>query len=63
MLMIFVLFRSDFFKKEKKRACYILMLFSTELLFKMKHDFDAQSKTKVFKMFLCQYDLNIFIIA
>ena len=39
------------------------MLFPTELFFKMKHDFDAQSKTKVFKMFLCQYDLNIFIIA
>ena len=47
MLMIFLFFRLDFFKKEKK-ACCRLMFFSIE-----SYDFDAQSKTDVLKMFLC----------
>ena len=36
MLMIFFVFREDFFKKQKKTAGCILIFFSTELLFKMK---------------------------
>ena len=56
-VFLLLFFRPDFFKKEKKRACGILMLFSTDFLFKMKlwikqNNFDAQSKPDVLKMFL-----------
>ena len=63
--MIFLFFRPVFFKKEKKRACYILMFFSTESLFKMKpyiiqQDFAAESKIDVFKMFFMVIRLRNF---
>ena len=59
--MPFLFYRLGFFKKEKKRACFVLMFFFTELLFKIKcqityHDLDVQSKPHVFKMFFWQYD-------
>ena len=66
MLMVFFLFfRLSFFKKEKKRACCIFMFFFTHLLFKIKlsiteHDFDAQSKTDIFKMFFMIIPLKYF---
>ena len=55
MLIFFAFFLFLFlFKKEKERARWITIFFSKELLFKVniliqKHDFDAQSKSDLFK--------------
>ena len=55
MLIFFAFFFVFFlFKKKKERARWIMIFFSKELLFKVKlliqkHDFDAQSKSDLFK--------------
>ena len=35
-MVLFLFFRSSFFKKEKEGAFYVLMFFSADLLFEMK---------------------------
>lgn len=54
MTKVFLFIRLDSFKKEKKKTYHMLMLFSTEWLFKIKLEiteqhFVAQDKTDVFK--------------
>ena len=59
MTKVFLFIRLDSFKKEKKKTYHMLMLFSTEWLFKKKLEiteqhFVAQDKTDVFKTCLWQ---------
>ena len=46
MLVISFVFYAWLFKKEKKGACYALIFFSTELLFKMKYNMILLLKVK-----------------
>ena len=52
MLLILFVFRAGFFNKKMKSARYMLMFFSTELLFKTKLEHDIILMLKAKQMFL-----------